>query len=417
MPDHKEFPIITDIRVPLLSVNDAMALLVERYVEDGEQVAAGQELCLIETSKVTQPITAERSGYVRWCAQPGNEVEVKALIGWLADAPEEQPAAASAGAASTGEKLEATQKAVVLAAQLGVRLDEVPRVGSIIREKDVRAFAQRRPLAGQNSDVVLRQHEPARETPIGGMSEADRATQETPNGPPQELIQERRALPRAQRLINAAMRRSLSANAHAYVALDACVDGLEAMLQALTQSAGAPIRLNDAVLYATARALAHAPTFNGCCIGDELWLYNTINLGFVVEREGLLLVPVIQDAQRKTLAVLAQESALLQMKVARNTLGPSELDGGTFTVTNLAGTGVQTFVPIIHGFQAAILAVGAVERRAVKRGMSWEEATFLRIGLSYDHRINHGMAAARLLRAIAAEIEVLIQPELAQRDG
>lgn len=396
---------ITDIRVPLLSVNDATALLVERYVEDGAEVAAGRELCLIETSKVTQPLVAERSGYVRWCANAGQEIEVKGILGWIADSPEEQPALAPTASRQTGAApIEATQNAKALAAELGIRLEELPRIHGIVREKDVQLFAANRlgrPTAQQPSAFPRQQGE-YRLGPASG--DRHRATAPIENGAiPETSIQERRPLSRAQRLIKDSVMKSLATHAHAYLSIEVRLAGLAAKLQELAGKSGFAIRFNDLVLDATAKALAEFPEFNASLDGDTLAIHKSIHLGMAVDVNGVLLIPVIRDAQAKSLPEIAKESALLQMKVSRNTLTPADCEGGTFTVTNLAAVGVETAIPIIFGDQVAILAVGAFRDEP-----GVVEVQRVRFGLSYDHQIHNGMGAGRFLQAIKTELGRLV---------
>ncbi|MDP3703821.1 MAG: 2-oxo acid dehydrogenase subunit E2 [Candidatus Omnitrophota bacterium] len=373
---------VTDIRIPFLSVNDQMALIVEWFVDDGARVEAGQELCLIETSKVTQLLTAERAGYVRIGAQAGEELAVRSLIGWLADAPEEQSSERrDVAVAGAGHHIEATQKATALAQELGIRLDELPRIDGIVREKDVRAFA------------AQRDQQPGEPRPAVRV--------DAPVGVSEELIRERRPLSRAQRLVKEGVLRSLATSAHAYLSLEVCLDGLKNLLKHEEKNSEAAPRLNDLVLYFTAKALTEFPEFNAELSQDELTVYKAVHLGLAVDIDGVLLVPVIRDAQEKSLAELTTASSLLQMKVARKTLSPSDFDGSTFTVTNLASVGVDLSIPIIYGNQAGILAVGAAVERPTERGI-WVE--HVRLGLSYDHRIHNGMAAGRFLQRIATQL-------------
>lgn len=376
---------MTEIRVPQLSVNDPKAVIVDWVVKEGAFVEAGQEICVIETSKVTQAILAERAGYIRLKAQVGDEVEVNAVIAWLGDRVEE-PWAESAETRPSVAAVEVTQKARELARAMGVRLEDLPWKGRIIREKDVREFAALRGL----------------DIPRTALGSTD-----LPAGVSPVLVEGATPLSRAQRLVKENVLRSLGANAHSYVALEVCFDHVTAVVAELTERLGQAVRPTDAVIFALGRTLPEFPSFNGFYWNDHLIAYKTVNVGLAVDLDGVLIVPVIRDAHTKPLEAIARESSLLQLRVFRRTISPAECVDGTFTLTSLAGQGIQTFVPVINGYQAAILAVGAPTRRAVLREGAWAEAQYVTLGLSYDHRLNNGAGAARFLNGVKGRLERL----------
>lgn len=380
---------ITEIRMPRLSVNDAQAVLVEWSVAHNGFVQANQDLCVVETSKITQPITAERGGYLRHGAHPGDEIPVQGVIGWIADHPGEEPS--SIEAQSEAPSIAVTQPARALAARLGIPIERLPATAGMIREKDVREYAAQR--TGQEGAQ-----------PEGPM-------RELPPGLPSEAVKGMRPLSRAQRAITDAVLRSTETNVHAYAALDVSVDRATAAVEAVSRRAGHAVRLNDAVLFAAARALLDHPTFNGFFWKDQVVTYQAVHLGVAIDFDGTLVIPVIRDADRKTLGEIAAASSLLQIKVARRALTVEECEGGTFTVTNLGGLGIHTFVPLIYGPQAAILAVGTVTHRPHLEHGTWTQKAYLTLGLSYDHRLHNGAAAARFLSSVKRSLEELASPD------
>ena len=173
---------ITEILIPSLGVNDTKALIIEWTVDEDTYAQAGQEICVIETSKMTQSLTAVRSGYVRRKASAGDEVGVQSVIGWIADELGEA-SHEMAGREKPEGAVEVTRKARELASRLGVRLEDLGKQRGIIREKDVREYALR---AGGD---------------VPGANGYG-PTSDLPGGIALELVKETEPLSRAQRMIN-----------------------------------------------------------------------------------------------------------------------------------------------------------------------------------------------------------------------
>jgi pyruvate dehydrogenase E2 component (dihydrolipoamide acetyltransferase) len=173
--------------------------------------------------------------------------------------------------------------------------------------------------------------------------------------------------------------------------------------------------LNDFVIKAAALALRELPRLNSSYGERGVELYSAVNVGFAVATEGGLLVPPIRDADRKSLAEIARAARELGDKARAGTITPGELDGGTFTISNLGMFGVRRFLPIVNPPQTAILGVGEVARvpafaddgRVVPRERM--SAT-----LVCDHRVVYGADGARFLARLA---ELLGEPESLVENG
>ena len=159
----------------------------------------------------------------------------------------------------------------------------------------------------------------------------------------------------------------------------------------------------------TALALGEHPALNASWQNGAPHQYESVHLGLAVDTEGGLLVPVIRDADSKSLAQIATEARALALKARRHTLGPDALQGGTFTISNLGMYGIDAFTPIINLPQAAILGLGRiVEKPAVFQGQVVPRA-LMALSLTFDHRILDGGPAARFLDRVRTFIE---QPDL-----
>lgn len=164
---------------------------------------------------------------------------------------------------------------------------------------------------------------------------------------------------------------------------------------------------NDFVIKAAAQALRQYPNVNASYKDGHFEQYSDVNVGIVVSGTDTLAVPTLFNVDRKGLAQIAAESHQLAEAVRTRTIQPSQMSGGTFSISNLGMYGVERFTAILNPPQAAILAVGAINRRAViaEDGMSLVVRQIMNVTLTCDHRILYGAEAAEFLGAIKAWLE------------
>jgi pyruvate dehydrogenase E2 component (dihydrolipoyllysine-residue acetyltransferase) len=210
--------------------------------------------------------------------------------------------------------------------------------------------------------------------------------------------------------------RRLSASAreipHFYVtaAADAqALMDLRATLNAqLTDGGRAKISVNDLLIRACALALREHPDVNVSYGGDDssvMLVHDRINIGVAVAAESGLIVPVITDADAKTVTQLGAEARKLVALAGERKLTPAQTSGGTFTISNLGMFGVEHFTAIINPPESAILAVGATTREPTVVGDALEPRYRLRYTLSVDHRVIDGALAAKFLQSLTSLIE------------
>ena len=157
---------------------------------------------------------------------------------------------------------------------------------------------------------------------------------------------------------------------------------------------------NDMVVKACALALREHPRANGSYRDGRLQLHSRVNIGVAVATEDALVVPTVFDADEKSLAEIARETRALAERSRSGVIGPPELGGATFTVSNLGMYGVDSFTAVVNPPQAAILSVGSLEPRAVVRHGELAVRNTLTLTLACDHRVLYGADAARLLTLV-----------------
>jgi pyruvate dehydrogenase E2 component (dihydrolipoamide acetyltransferase) len=164
------------------------------------------------------------------------------------------------------------------------------------------------------------------------------------------------------------------------------------------------VTINDLVMYAVGRTLAAFPAVNAHLKDDAIHQFGAVNLGFAVDTPRGLIVPVIHDAAALSLRALSSEAARLAAACSDGTIKPHELDGGTFTVSNLGGLGIETFTPVLNAPQVAILGVGNIALKPVEVGETVQFIPHIGLSLTIDHRAIDGAPGARFLQALAKNI-------------
>lgn len=183
---------------------------------------------------------------------------------------------------------------------------------------------------------------------------------------------------------------------------------MRALINSRAKSGEYKISVNDFVIKATAAALRRVPEVNAQWMGDKIRMFHSADISIAVQTEQGLITPIVKDADRKGLIEISQDVKTLAGKAKENALAPEEFMGGTFTISNLGMYGVSNFSAIVNPPQAAILAVGASEKRVlpddtVESGFAAK--TVMSVTLSCDHRVVDGAIGAKWLQAFKSCLE------------
>jgi pyruvate dehydrogenase E2 component (dihydrolipoamide acetyltransferase) len=162
---------------------------------------------------------------------------------------------------------------------------------------------------------------------------------------------------------------------------------------------------NDIILKAVATALRQHREVNAHWLADRIRYHNRVHLGMAVATDDGLIVPVIFDADQKSLRDIARESRDLAKRARERKLTPEQYTGATFSVSNLGMFGIDQFTAIINPPEAGILAIGAIEPKPVVVSGSVETRQRLRVTMSCDHRVIDGAVGARFLQTLRRMIE------------
>ena len=196
---------------------------------------------------------------------------------------------------------------------------------------------------------------------------------------------------------------------HFYLTVDCRIDTLMATRARLNETAakehGFKLSVNDFVVKACALSLMRVPEVNASWTDTAVLRHKHADVGVAVALDFGLITPIVFHAEEKGLAVISNEVKALAERARSKKLKPSEFEGGSFAISNLGMFGIKDFTAVINPPHAAILAVGAGEKRAIAVGDKVEVATMMTVTMSCDHRVIDGATGARFLQAFKQFIE------------
>ncbi len=431
--------------------------IIEWLKQEGDAVAKGEPLVVIETDKVITEVESPADGVVLKIAVAAeeerpigtplvllgsadeqlNKADIQQLLGDQSAAPAAPtsvPAVASPPprAAVTGERVKISPIARKLCDQLGIDPAAVTGTGpgGRITREDVEKAAQATPASAAAERVrispVARKLcdemgiDPASVTgtgPGGRITRDDvQKAAEAAKAAPAPAVAPLAAggiIPLRGMRGRVAERMFQSWNTIPRVTevmlvdMNATVTFRQAMLAQWEQQYGVRISLNDLITKAVTAALSRHPRLNATLVDQDVHLHENVNVGVAVNLDEGLIVPVIADADRKDLGQIARESRELAEKARAvpMRLSPDEVSNGTFTITNLGTTGIDLFTPIINPPQVAILGVGMVQRRPVVVGDALAIRPSVYLCLVFDHRAVDGAPAANFLQELQRLLE------------
>lgn len=398
---------------------------------EGERVQQGEALYVVETDKAMLDVEAPATGILaQVTAKAGDQVKVLAPIAVILTEEE----AGETTQRHEGTKMFVSPRARELAGAEGAPLAQVDASGpeGAIVERDVRAYLAKREAARrQAAGVAASASEVA---PAGVMSVSPLArrlaeengvdlAQIMGSGPHGQIMREDVAATLAARsgaserrpsevipltgargVIAGRMAASSQQTAPVTLTAEADATALVQLREKLTAD-GVAVSYNDLLLYVLGKALRLHPRLNASLDGDTIKVWPQIDIGLAVDAERGLLVPVLRGVDRLGLAELAVQTKALAERARAGRCAPEELQGGTFTLTNLGMFGIDAFTPIINLPECAILGVGRIKTEPAWIGDHVAPRQKVWLSLTFDHRLVDGGPAARFLQTVVKFVE------------
>ena len=399
----------SQVTLPRLGQGMETGTIVRWLKSEGENVEKGDPLYELDTEKVTQEVEAEASGVLlKILAGEGEEIEVGkaiAVIGQegeeipaaVAEAPNEEPQA-EAEPAPAPEPETAPEPEQRVESTNGGRVKASPLARRIARERGVELSS----LRGTGPEGRIVAEDVERAAASGAVSAPARAAAPVPTGEVEvvKLNQMRKTI--ARRMTEAweapAFQIAMSADMSASIRLR------EALL-ARVQEGGVRPTYSDILTKVVALALLRHRDMNAHFAGDSVELFPTANIGIAVAIPHGLVVPVIPNCEARSIPEIAAARADLVERTRGGKLRSEDLEGGTFTISNLGMYGVERFTAVLNPPQAGILAVGAIEERAVVVDGDFEIQPRMDLTLTVDHRSVDGATASEFLATVKSLLE------------
>lgn len=404
-----------DVILPKVDMVMEAGTIVRWYRQENEAVQAGEPLLEIETDKSAIDVEAPASGTLAAIsAQPGETIPVATRIALILGPGE---SVSGVGRQGAGAGVPAPAPAPTLApppAPRHLTPDPRPRATPAARavarahQVDLAGIVGSGPSGRVRKDDVLAAIQGAGGRKQGAGSQAV-DTAPAPVAPPPPLpTPSARPAEDGELTPLSGVRKVVAERLTASAAIPTFVLSVDVDMSA-AQALRERLPYRPSVTAILARAVAplllRHPDLNSSLRPDGIWRPRGAQLGIAMDIDGRLLVPVIRDAQARGLAEMHAEIGRLRQAAADRKLGPSELQGSSFSISNLGMFGVDQFTALINPPEAAILAVGRTVERYVRVGGEACFRPMLSLTLSVDHRVADGAAAARFLSDLRAAVE------------
>lgn len=416
------------IRMPRMSDTMEEGNIIGWLKKEGDRVEPGQTLAEVETDKATMELDAFVDGVILHIAvkegpvpidgviavigQPGEDWQAvlaaanggapAAVSNGQAEAPVAAPVAEVPAAAASGEdtRVKASPLAKSIAKESGISLEQVTGSGDQGRivKKDVEAFLEAKAT-------------PAVVTPTPAPTPTPSAKTEAPASTPAFAFNaggsnfEEVNVSQMRKVIARRLSESLFTAPHFFLTVEIHMDRAMEMRKQLNEVSPVKLSFNDLVVKAVAASLTKHPAINSSWLGDKIRFNKDINIGVAVAVEDGLLVPVIRYANMKTLSQINTEVKTLAGKAKERKLQPDEMQGNTFTISNLGMFGIDEFTAIINPPDACILAVGGIFEKPIVKNGEIVVGNIMKVTLSCDHRVVDGATGAQFLQSFKEIME------------
>jgi pyruvate dehydrogenase E2 component (dihydrolipoyllysine-residue acetyltransferase) len=414
-----------EVKLPRLGQGMEAGTIIKWLKSEGDQVEKGEPLYELDTDKVTQEVEADFSGVLLKIAIPEGEVEVGKTIAFIGEEGEEvetptEEKAPTNGAAAREVSEDGQEEGTPGDAREGER--ERGRQASASPEEQVTRVTEPRTDGGGRIKASPLARRIARERgielarltgtgPEGRVVAEDverAAASPAPAPAPAAVIEgevEVRKLSSVRRTIARRLTQAWEAPAFQISMSADMARALELRERLVERAKGAKPTVTDVLSKACAVALIHYRDVNVQFADDALHVFPTANVGIAVAIPDGLVVPVIPSCESKSIAELAAARAAVVARAREGKLQQADLEGGTFTISNLGMYGVEQFTAVLNPPQAAILAVGAIEEKPVVEDGELVIQPLMTLTLTCDHRAVDGATAAEFLGAVKDYLE------------
>ncbi len=399
-----------DITVPTLGESVTSATIARWIKKAGETVAADEPVVELETDKVTVEVNAPQAGVIaEIIAAEGAEVEVGALLGRIG----------AAGAAAKPAAAPAAAKELAHAAAPAVGVNPppapsgpVPRPGPAALPAAAKLMEERNLSATDIGSGTAKDNRISKGDVLAFVNRPAAAPAPAAKAPPRapDVREERVKMTRLRKTIASRLKDAQNTAAMLTTFNEVDMSAIMALRSEYREAfekkhKGVRLGFNGFFVKAVCAGLAEFPAVNAEIDGDDIVYKKFVNMGIAVGGANGLVVPVIRDADRKSLAEIEAEIAGFAKRAKDGTLKLEELSGGTFSITNGGVYGSLMSTPILNPPQSAILGMHKIQERPVVVAGKIEIRPMMYLAVSYDHRIIDGREAVSFLVRVKESLE------------
>jgi pyruvate dehydrogenase E2 component (dihydrolipoamide acetyltransferase) len=410
------------IRMPRLSDTMEEGNIVSWLKKVGDEVKPGDVLAEVETDKATMELESYNEGFLLYIGIESGPVPVDGIIAIIGEKGEDYKSQLKdAEKESSSTKEEAEPKKEELKEPVAAPTKDIvaPKVeakaisntGGIASSDHLKASPLAKSLAkekGIDISLVSGSGEGGRIVKKDIINYVPQQTNSASNVEAQVLedfVYGDVAVSQMRKTIAKRLGESKFSSPHFYLTMEIIMDEAIAARKQINELAPPKISFNDLVVKASAAALRKNPKINASWHGDKITYHKDINIGVAVAVEDGLVVPVIRNTDTKSLSTINAEVKTLAGKARSKKIQPSEMQGNTFTISNLGMYGIDEFTAIINPPDACILAVGGISHKAIVVDGQIVPASIMKVTLSCDHRIVDGATGAQFLQSFKAYLE------------
>lgn len=412
------------IRMPKMSDTMTEGVLVSWQKKEGDKVKSGDILAEVETDKATMELESYEDGTLLYIGvNEGDSVAVDAIIAIIGEEGADYKALLNAASsnketrqenaqtdeaietsveAATPEKVEETSATESAASSENGRIKASPLAKRVAKEKGV-SLAQIKG-SGEGGRIVLRDVESFTPSAAPQKAAAPQAAPATIPGAPSDEYEEVN-VSQMRKVIARRLAESKFSAPHFYLTMEIDMDKAIEARASINEVSPVKVSFNDLVIKAAAAALRQHPAVNSSWLGDKIRYNKHINIGVAVAVEEGLLVPVVRNADYKSLSAISAEVKDLGGKAKTKKLQPSDWEGNTFTISNLGMFGIEEFTAIINPPDACIMAVGGIKQTPVVKNGNIQIGNVMKVTLSCDHRVVDGAVGSAFLQTFKNLLE------------
>lgn len=384
--------------------------LADLTIKVGDKIKAGDTLAEVETDKATLPLESYFAGTIlHIAAKKGDTLKIGDLIAVVGKEGEdfsallkqttdnEQQTIVTKAAVDSGSKHEENSKFQIP----NSKSESIPSTDSRIK-----ASPLARTIAKEKGIDLSKVHGTGEEGRITkrDLENVSASKISTPVFVGKENSRDVR-VSQMRKTIAKRLAESKNGAPHFYLTMDINMDNAVSIRTQLNNILLSKVSFNDLVIKAVALALRQNPNVNSSWLGDTIRYYDHIHIGVAVAVEDGLLVPVVKFADGKTVSQISTEVKTLIEKAITKKLLPQEMEGNTFTISNLGMFGIEEFTAIINSPDACILAVGAIRQEPALVNGEIRVANKMKVTLSSDHRVVDGATGAKFLQSLKSVLE------------